>query len=168
MDFVWIGFDKEINIDKVCSFIKEKFNLKECNEYDLAKHEELENILKRLKIDTFMENDVSAFYEIKRNKSEFPLIIEFSSLKDLAIKSRLDIHLAYELSILLQCRTIVDGTHFGDDSSEYWDIIFDKGEPFLVDDLSTEFYDDGNGKLKIIRKMNFEELKLDRQNLGNL
>lgn len=161
MNFVWVGFDKEINIDKVCSFIKEKFNLKECNEYDLAKYEDLEKKLKQLKIDTFMENCVSAFYEIRRNKSEFPLIIEFSYLEDLAIKARLDIYLAYKLSILFQCMTITDGTHFGDDSSEYWDIIFDEGEPFLADDLGTKFCDDGDGKLKIIRKMTYEELKLN-------
>lgn len=162
MDFVWVGFDKDINIDKVCSFIKERFNLEESNEYDSAKYKDLEKILKRLKIDTLMENNVSAFYEIRRNESEFPLIIEFSYLKDLAIKARLDIYLAYKLSSLLQCRTITDGINFGDDSSEYWDIIFDKGEPFLADDLGTKFCDDGDGKIKIIRKMTFEELKLDR------
>ncbi|EKQ54535.1 MULTISPECIES: hypothetical protein [unclassified Clostridium] len=162
MDFVWVGFDKEININRVCSFIKEKFNLKECNEYDLARYEDFVEILRRLKIDTFMENDVSAFYEIRRNKSEFPLIIEFSSLKDLENEARIDIYLAYKLSIILQCKTITDGTYLGDDISEYWDIIFDKGEPFLADDSGTKFCDDRDGKIKIIRKMTFEELKLNR------
>lgn len=162
MRFLWVGFDKEIEIDRVCSFIKDEFNLKECNEYDFAKYEDLEKILKRLKIDTFMENDISAFYEIIRNKSEFPLIIEFTSLKDLENEARVDIYIAYKLSILLQCKTITAGTYFGDDSSEYWDIIFDKGEPFLADDLDTEFYGDGHCKIKIIRKMTFEELKLIR------
>ncbi|CAI3615949.1 hypothetical protein [Clostridium neonatale] len=68
--------------------------------------------------------------KLRRNESEFPLIIEFTSLKDLDIKSRLDIYLVYELLILLQCKTITDGTDFGDDSSEYWNIVFDKEEPF--------------------------------------
>ncbi|CAI3615991.1 hypothetical protein [Clostridium neonatale] len=40
--------------------------MRECNEYDFSKYEELEKILKRLKIDTFMENNVLAFYEIKK------------------------------------------------------------------------------------------------------
>lgn len=159
MDFVWIGFDKEINVDIVCSFIKEEFNLKECNEYDLNKFDE---ILNRLKQDNSIEHNISAFYEIKRNESEFPLIMEFDYLKDLDIKARLDIYIAYKLSIILQCKTITDGTYLGNDNSEYWNIIFDKGEPFLADDLGTKFYGDGDGKLKIIRNMTFEELKLNR------
>lgn len=92
MNFIWIGFDKEVNVNKLCSYIKNKFSLRECNQYDLSKYEELDKILKRLKINTFMENNVSAFYEIHKNESEFPLIIEFSYLKDLDIKSRLDIY----------------------------------------------------------------------------
>lgn len=160
MDFLWIGFDKEIEIDRVCSFIKDELNLKECNEYDFAKYEDLEKILKRLKINTFIENGISAFYEITRNKSEFPLIIEFASLKDLKNQTRVDVYIAYKLSILLQCKTITDGTYFGDDSCEYWDIIFDKGEPFLADDLETQFSGDGDCKIKIVRKMTLEELNI--------
>lgn len=41
-------------------------------------------------------------------------------------------------------------------------IGFDKGEPFLADDLGTEFYGDGHDKLKIVRKMTYGELKLSR------
>lgn len=161
MDFIWVGFDKEINIDKVCSFIKDEFDLKECNEYDWDKFCELQEILKRLKLENIMENDMSAFYQVRVSQSEFPLIIEFTSLKDLDIKARLDIYIAYKLSILLQCKTITDGTHFGDDTSEYWDIVFDKGQPFLANDLGTEFYGDGNNKLKIVRRMTLEELKIE-------
>lgn len=61
-------------------------------------------------------------------------------------------------------KTITDGADFGDDSSEYWNILFNKGEPFLADNLDTEFYGDGHDKLKVIRKMTFEELKLSRKN----
>lgn len=39
---------------------------------------------------------------------------------------------------------------------------FDKEEQFLADDSGTEFYGDGHDKLKIVRKMTYEELKLSR------
>lgn len=62
MNFIWIGFDKGVNIDKVCSFIKNEFNLKECNEYDWNKFDELEKILKQLKLSNIMEYYISTFY----------------------------------------------------------------------------------------------------------
>lgn len=52
-----------------------------------------------------------------------------------------------------KCKTITDGLGFGDDNSEYWDIIFDKGIAYLADDLETLFYGDGDKKLKIVRKI---------------
>ncbi|GEP64140.1 hypothetical protein CBE01nite_19080 [Clostridium beijerinckii] len=85
-----------------------------------------------------------------------------TSRKDFDDQTRVDVYIAYKLSILLQCKTITDGTYYGDDSSEYWNIIFDKGEPSLADDLETEFLGDGDGKVKIIRRMALEELKLIR------
>ena len=158
MDFAWIGFDREVDINQVCLYVMDKFNLKECHEYDWEKFDDLEEILKRLGLNTIMENHISAFYKVLRNDSEFPLVLEFSFLKDLPMKVSADIYVAYKLSVLLQCKTITDGTTCSEKSSPYWDVIFDKGQAFLADDFDSKFCDAGDNIVEIMREITLEEL----------
>lgn len=150
MNAVWIGFDRYIDISKIHNFIKKEFGIKNCYKVD---SNSIGLLLKRLGLNDITENENIVFYEIKENNSEFPLVIEFLYLKDLPIEMKINIYIAHKLSILFKCKTITDGVGFGDDNSEYWDIIFDKGIAYLADDLETLFYGDGDKKLKIVRKI---------------
>lgn len=65
---------------------------------------------------------------------------------------------AYYLSRDLKCKTITDGSGFGTDNSGYWDIVFDNGRAFLVDDLETKFWGDREKPLKYVKEFSFQEL----------
>lgn len=157
MEYVWIGFEKDININIVMNAIKERFNLLKCYRYDNI--EQLADILKELKMNYIREYKSIIFYEINKNNSEFPIILEFPWFDDLAEEVRIDVYIAYYLSRVLKCKTITDGTGLGIDGDiPYQDIIFDNGNAFLVDDMETKFCGDGDRGLKFVRKLDLKEI----------
>ncbi|KAJ48738.1 hypothetical protein BD780_000866 [Clostridium tetanomorphum] len=162
MNCVWVGFDREFNTELICNVTKEKFKLRECYCYTINS---IKEVLDRFESNSLVNSDDIAFYQVIRNESEFPLVLEFFRLKDVFTEMPTDIYLGYELSIALGCKTIVDGTGFGDDASPYWDIVFDKGCPYLADDLESKFCDEGGKKIQIIRQMELQELKRIRGQL---
>lgn len=157
MNCVWIGFEKDTGIDTVINALEERFNILKSYRYN--SFEELGNILEELKSSNVNDRNFTVFYEVKKNNSEFPIVLEFLHFNDLVEEMRIDVYIAYYLSTLLKCRTITDGTGLGiDNDIPYQDIVFDNGNAFLVDDMETKFYGDGNCNLKLIRKLDLKEI----------
>lgn len=150
VDFAWVGFDREINSEMIIDVLKEKFSLSNCYEYSMDK---LPVLLNTLNLNNIKENTSIVFYEVTKNESEFPVVWEFILFPDLKNGIRSNLVIAYYLSEILNCKTITDGSDFGLDTSSYWDIVFDGTRVFLVDDLETKFYGDGDNMLKIIKEL---------------
>lgn len=155
MSYAWVGFEREINPEIIIDILKEKFNLSNCYECNIS---QLERFSNKLNFGCASKNVSVVLYEVTRNESEFPVIWEFISFPDLHYGVRVDLVIAYYLSSSLNCKTITDGTGLGIDSSEYWDVIFDNGKVFLVDDLNTKFYGDGDNRLKFVKELDLHEL----------
>lgn len=155
MELAWVGFDREINSDSVKNILKDKFSLLACYEYNI---EELPKLLHKLNLKNVYEDPSIVFYQVIKNESEYPIVWEFISFPDLIGVSRSELVLAYYLSKALNCKTITCGYGFGLDISEYWNIVFDNGKAFLVDDLDTKFSGYGENKLKFIKEMDLQKI----------
>lgn len=94
------------------------------------------------------------------NHSEFPLGLDVDVLLDEGGNMQhWLLGLARALSIDLSCRTICDGTGFGDDESPYWSVVWDQGVPYLADDLNSIFVDGEGGPIRIVRRLQDTDLK---------
>jgi hypothetical protein len=71
------------------------------------------------------------------------------------------IELARRFARAYNCRSICDGSDYGDYPSPYWDIIWDQGRSFLADDCDTEFGDRSGGPVKIVREISLPTSVLD-------
>ncbi len=104
----------------------------------------------------FPEDDwPDVFAHLDKNDSEFPLLLNFYRLSgDEEQQHRTCIRFARYLSEEIGCRTICDGSGFGDDDSPYWSIIWDNGVSFLADDGGTTFGDGEPDKpVTVVRKI---------------
>lgn len=155
MKFAWVGFEREISPSIIIEVLKQKINLLYCYEYEFSRLPEFLDIYKLSNVD---EDPSIVFYEISKNESEFPVIWEFLSFLDLLCTIKNELAIAYHLSEALNCKIVTDGSGLGIDSSEYWDVVFDKGKVFLVDDIETKFAGDGNGLLKYVKELNLQSI----------
>lgn len=145
MSYIWVGFDRRISPQLIIDVLKNKFRVS--NVYEL----QTEIDFKRINEDT-----KKVFYEIRENNSEFPVIWDFFFFSDFKDDVKARLYLAYYFSKFLKCKTITDGSGFGTDNSPYWDIVFDKGKAFLVDDIETKFNGDGDELLKVVKELNID------------
>ena len=97
------------------------------------------------------------------NHSEFPVGLDLDVLLDESgdMQAWL-LGLACRLSIELSCRTICDGTGFGDDESPYWSVVWEHGVPYLADDSSAE---GEGGPVRIVRCIQDVSLKYPARGL---
>jgi len=105
-----------------------------------------------------LSNDKESWPEIvatlDNNKSEFPLVIHF--LWWPKSEPEPDVfNLAKIWGSSYCCKTIVDGSDYGDDKSPFWSVIFDSGKYYLADDCNSVFGDDetGNGPVRVVREI---------------
>ena len=99
--------------------------------------------------------------DVVPNESEFPVVVEFYQFPGAQDEQQMMpvmIELAGRFSDAFQCRTICDGSGYGDDDSPYWSIIWDHGVAYLADDGGSLFGDGEGGPVRIVR-----ELDLDRE-----
>ncbi|HHS99812.1 MAG TPA: hypothetical protein ENK73_03055 [Thiomicrospira sp.] len=93
---------------------------------------------------------------VRENKSEFPFVIDlgYNKCSNGYQCYRKNLHFAKELSLLLGCKTICDGSYHGDDNSPFWCIIWDNGRAYLADDCGSVFggTEDG-GEVEIVRRV---------------
>jgi hypothetical protein len=99
------------------------------------------------------------------NESEFPTVIHLDSFpgpQDETVIMPVIVTLARKFSDTFCCRAICDGSGYGDDTSPFWDIIWDKGKSFLADDCNTLFADQTSGAVKIVREISLLPFELDK------
>ena len=98
------------------------------------------------------------FAIIEFNDSEFPVLVDFYKLEvDEVNLQSLNIKVAKMLSEKIDCKTICDGSGYGDDDSPYWSIVWDKGVSYLADDCGTSFGDSEYKKpVNIVKRINIE------------
>lgn len=94
---------------------------------------------------------------ITRNRSEFPMSIDVVvSLVDGVSPQRWLLELSRRISVAASCRTICDGTGFGDDPSPYWSIVWDNGMAHLADDVDSVIADGDGRPVRLIRRLDLE------------
>ena len=89
----------------------------------------------------------------------FPITLTFYTLNK-NHEYQICLNLAKYLSVNLECKTICDGGMHGDDNSPFWDVLWDHGVPYLVDDFEAG-EEDNLKDIKIIRELRIvtEEIK---------
>lgn len=98
------------------------------------------------------------------NESEFPICIRFClfpALREEAAVLPVMIELARRFSSAYGCRTICDGSGYGDSPSPYWSIIWEAGKSYLANDSSTMFGDGEGGEVAIVREVQIPRVILD-------
>jgi hypothetical protein len=105
-------------------------------------------------------------FELYGNESEFPQIVEFNRFPgEHPSAVPIGIELARLFAERFSCRTLSDGTGFGDDDSPYWLVVWDKGVPHLADDCGTLFADGEGGPVKVLRPIEVPRLRLGSNGL---
>ncbi len=61
--------------------------------------------------------------------------------------------LARRFATALGCRSLSDGTGFGEYPAPYWDVIWMDGASFLADDCNTAFADGEGGAVRVVRPL---------------
>jgi hypothetical protein len=103
-------------------------------------------------------------FRLEHNQSEFPTLIHFDAFPGLQDEAHLMptmIELGRKFAETFGCRTICDGSGYGDDQSPYWAIVWDSGKSFLTDDCGTLFADHEGGRVKTIRELHLPLTTLD-------
>ncbi len=98
------------------------------------------------------------------NESEFPTRVVFTVFpgpEDEAVVMPVTIELARRFSAAFGCRTICDGSGYGDSPSPYWSIIWDADKAYLADDVNTIFGDGEGGEVAIVRELRLDRITLD-------
>jgi hypothetical protein len=125
----------------------------------------LKNWFSHLEIGVFnklVEEDLpwpSIVIDVVRNESEFPVVIQFYQFPGPQDEQQIMpvmTELAGRFSDAFQCRTICDGSGYGDDDSPYWSVIWDHGVAYLADDGETLFGDGEGGPVRIVRKLDLD------------
>lgn len=105
-------------------------------------------------------------FRIEQNASEFPICIQFDAFPGPQAETVIMpvmIELARRFADAFGCRSICDGSGYGDSQAPYWDIVWDSGKSFLADDGCTLFGDQAGGAVKIIREVDLPKVTLDNQ-----
>ena len=101
---------------------------------------------------------------LEANESEFPTRVDFALFpgpQDEAVIMPVMIELARRFSAAFGCRTICDGSGYGDSPSPYWSIVWDAGTAYLADDVETAFADGEGGEVAIVRELRLPRVTLD-------
>jgi hypothetical protein len=115
-------------------------------------------------VDSSLLQHPDILFRVEYNSSEFPTAIHFDAFpgpQDEAVIMRVMIELARRFANAFGCRTICDGSGYGDSQSPYWDIIWEGGRSFLADDCDTLFADQTGGAVRVIRQLDLPKIALD-------
>lgn len=61
--------------------------------------------------------------------------------------------LARRLAAAYTCRTICDGTGFGDDDAPHWTVVWQDDQAYLASDAGTDFGDGAGGPVRLGRRL---------------
>ena len=139
--------------------LEEWFPALAIEDWDLSSADRAGEALKTPAIDS-----ADILFQVEHNRSEFPTTIQFDRFpgpqNEAVIQSTM-IELARMFATVFACRTITDGSAYGEDDSPYWDIIWDNGRSFLADDCDSEFADRRGGPVKVARELSLPSFELD-------
>ena len=84
--------------------------------------------------------------------TDFPVVVAFDCFpgndnEAVAVANAL----ARNFAATYQCRSLTDGSGYGDDQSPYWCILWEGAQAYLADDCNTAFADGEGGNVKIVR-----------------
>ena len=102
--------------------------------------------------------------DVQENPSEFPTLVGvnvFPGPQEEPLVMRVMFELAARFAEAFACRTICDGSGYGDTPGEYWSMIHEGGRFYLADDTGTVFIDGEGGEVRIVR-----EIVVPRARLG--
>jgi len=156
---LWVALSLRKTVAEIRAVLEKWFPDLVIADWDLSSTDRVEEALKNPLIDI-----ADILFQVEYNKSEFPTAIHidrFPGSQDEAVIMPTMIELARMFANLFACRTIRDGSDYGDDEAPYWDIIWDKGKSFLADDCDTEFGDQTGGAVKIVREISLPSFVLD-------
>ena len=101
-------------------------------------------------------------------RSEFPVVLTidvFPGPQDEPQVMIVMIDLARRFAEAFSCRTICDGSGYGDSSAPFWSIIWDEGSAYLADDCNTVFADGEGGAVRVVREIQLPVSRLDSRGL---
>lgn len=85
---------------------------------------------------------------------EFPCKIEFWKFPAKDAKIRVEV--ARLLAEHFNCRSVTDGSGFGDDDSPYWSVVWEGDRAYLADDSNSSYADGEGGDVRIVRPIEFK------------
>lgn len=152
MTGLWVGLAYRVTLDDVRAVLESWFPRCRVGELDLL-------------IDAPPETEwPPIIIGMRANESEFPTLVDFTLFpgpEDEAVVMPVMIELARRFSAAYGCRTICDGSGYGDSPSPYWSIIWDAGKAYLADDANTTFADGEGGEVAIVRELRLDRVTLD-------
>jgi len=95
--------------------------------------------------------------------ADFPVCVMFDLFPGESEESISVSHaLARRFASFFGCRALTDGSGLGDDSSPYWSIIWESGQPLLANDCDSALFDGVEGGLvRIARPIRYSVPDLD-------
>jgi hypothetical protein len=97
--------------------------------------------------------------------NEFRTVVElvlFPGPQDEPTVAAVTVELARRFAETLGCDTVCDGSHYGDDRSPFWLVLWRDGQTYLADDSGLGSMDEPvGGRLELIRPLTLAQLDLD-------
>lgn len=159
MTGLWVALSLRRSVAEIRAVLEEWFPALAIEDWDLSSADRAGEALKTPAIDS-----AGILFQVEYNRSEFPTAIQFDRFpgpQDEAVVQATMIELARMFATMFACRTITDGSGYGEDDLPYWDIIWDSGRSFLADDCDSEFGDQTGGAVKIVREISLPSFALD-------
>lgn len=103
-------------------------------------------------------------FTVEAIQSEFLTAVRFDLFpgpQDEAVVQPTMIALGRMFAEAFDCRTICDGSAYGDDDGPFWDIIWEGGRSYLADDCDSAFINGVGGPVKIVRQLHLPRHALD-------
>lgn len=151
MNWTWVGFSRLVTADDLVPLFRHWFPTCSVEVFDPAAEE-------------YQPADILLLLE-HGPAEDFPVrldLVEFPGPQEAAVE--VSHVLARRLAAALDCRTIADGTGYGDDPSPYWSIIWEPtGAAYLADDSGSAFGDGDGGPVRVVRALELPARALDGQ-----
>ncbi|MCA9315751.1 MAG: hypothetical protein KDB73_09695 [Planctomycetes bacterium] len=113
---------------------------------------------------TFRGQYSGIVFDMYTNESEFPVYLDFATFpgpQDEDVLQPVAIELARRISVALGCRTICEGSLYGDNPHlPCYGVMWDVNRAWLVDEGDFATYDEGGGPVELIRPLEIPPLML--------
>jgi hypothetical protein len=102
--------------------------------------------------------------QVEHGTGDFPTgihIDRFPGPHEEAVVQPTMVELARRFACAFDCRTMCDGSGYGDDDAPCWTIVWDRGTSFLVDDSAPERGVQARGGVRLVREISLPAFELD-------